>query len=136
MVADKHTNIAVHHFCSMVTPFLRKIVLINLETCALSFGQFGLYACKYGAPFVSKLETFQDITNKSLFIKVYGSLRQTFQFQYKGVLMSSSASLNNRPKIYNQSQACNLTGNISLMVDSKRQLMVLVLHVLLSNNKK
>ena len=46
-----------------------------------------------------------------------------------------SASHNNRTTIYNQSQGPNLTGNISLTLDSKRWLVVLALSVLLSNKK-
>ena len=37
--------------------------------------------------------------------------------------------------IYNQNQEPNPTGNILLLLDSKRRLMVLMLHVLLNNNK-
>ena len=38
--------------------------------------------------------------------------------------------------IYNQNQEPNKTGNISLTVDSKRQLVVLALHMLFSNKKR
>ena len=47
----------------------------------------------------------------------------------------SLASINNRSTIYNQNQETNPTINISLMLDSKRQLVVLAFHVLLSNKK-
>ena len=49
----------------------------------------------------------------------------------------SSGSLNNRPiaTIYNQSQGPNPTGNISLVLNFKRRLVVLALRVLLSNKK-
>ena len=46
----------------------------------------------------------------------------------------SSASVNNTHRIYNQNQP-NQTGNISLTLDSKRQLMVLMLCVLLITRK-
>ena len=47
----------------------------------------------------------------------------------------SSVSINNTHRIYNQNQEHNPTGNISLTLDSKRQLMVLVLCVLLIRRK-
>ena len=50
-----------------------------------------------------------------------------------GVFMSVLS--NNRPTIYNQNHGPNLTGNISLTLDSKRWLVVLALRVLLSNKK-
>ena len=73
----------------------------------------------------------------------YGSLRRTFQFLFpisiKGGYTEfeclSSASLNNRTTIYNQSQGPNPTGNILHMLDSKRRLVVLMLCILLSNKK-
>ena len=46
------------------------------------------------------------------------------------------ASVNNWPTIYNQNQEPNPTENITLLHDSKRLLMVLALHVLLSNKKR
>ena len=36
----------------------------------------------------------------------------------------SSASLNNRPTVYDQNQGPNLTGHISLALNSKRRLVV------------
>ena len=74
---------------------------------------------------------------------LYGSLRRTFQFlvpisikrSYTEFEYPSSASLNNRPTIYNQSQGPNTTGNISLALYSKRRLVVLALRILLSNKK-
>ena len=73
----------------------------------------------------------------------YGSLRRTFQFLFPISIKCGYtefecpflASLNNRPTIYNQNQGPNPTGNISLELNSKRWLMVLVLCVLLSNKK-
>ena len=47
----------------------------------------------------------------------------------------SILSFPTRTTIYSQSQGPNLTGSISLTLDSKRWLMVLVLRVLLSNKK-
>ena len=47
----------------------------------------------------------------------------------------SLASLDNRTTIYNKSHGPNPTKNILLMLDSKRQLVVLTLHILLSNKK-
>ena len=47
----------------------------------------------------------------------------------------SSASVNNRPIIYNQNKEPNPTGNILLTLNSKRWLVVLVLRTLLSNMK-
>ena len=38
--------------------------------------------------------------------------------------------------IYNQNQEPNQTGNILLTIDSKRQLVVLTLHMLFSNKKR
>ena len=38
--------------------------------------------------------------------------------------------------IYNQNQEPNQTGNISVTIDSKRQLVVLALHMLFSNKKR
>ena len=49
---------------------------------------------------------------------------------------NSVASVCNRPTIYIQNQETNPTGNISLTLNSKRWLMVLVLFVLLSKNGK
>ena len=50
--------------------------------------------------------------------------------------MSVLDFLNNRPTIYNQSQAPNQTGNFSLTLNSNKQLVVLALRVLLSNKTK
>ena len=71
---------------------------------------FKILLAFYRVPFVPKLENFHDIINRSLFIKIYGSLRWTFPFQYNGVIQMSILDFrNNRPTTYNQSQAPNLT---------------------------
>ena len=69
----------------------------------------------------------------------YGSdIPISFQFQLNGVIQGLNVhplSLKNRTTIYNQNQRPNLTGNISLTLDSKRRLVVLALRILLSNKK-
>lgn len=54
---------------------------------------------------------------------------------YLRVESLSSVSVNKRPKIYNPNQESTPTVNISFMLDSKEQIVLLVLGILLNNKK-